>query len=248
MRELERILAYRYGETLPDDDAGRDDLLLAAMHIAATFKNPAEHIPGWVALWAPWLSQAECDDLIARVTAKSFTLLADTMAWRLGLTMAERTMLRITTIGAIDCNKEARLQRRQDQKNAGKEARRRKAGAVTRTEYEVRSDARTKPWEAMGMSRRTWYAKGKPQPMKTAAKQPKSKANTSAQVRGQQMKEYSLGPHLCNQPQASVLKPKKITLERIGQMMGARVGRAPPTGPCYKSAVTRCNTSVRGAS
>lgn len=36
--------------------------------------------------------------------------------------------------------------------------------AQTRAEYEANSDARAKPWEAMGISRRTWYYKGKPTP------------------------------------------------------------------------------------
>ena len=34
MRELERLFARRYGRLLPDDDAGRDDLIVAAHHIA----------------------------------------------------------------------------------------------------------------------------------------------------------------------------------------------------------------------
>lgn len=34
--------------------------------------------------------------------------------------------------------------------------------AVPRAEYEANSITRTKPWEALGMSRATWYRKGKP--------------------------------------------------------------------------------------
>ncbi|MBD4934940.1 replication protein, partial [Xanthomonas citri pv. citri] len=41
-------------------------------------------------------------------------------------------------------------------------ARRRQAGAVDRETYESRSAARTRPWEALGMSRRSWYRAGKP--------------------------------------------------------------------------------------
>ncbi|SMR01283.1 hypothetical protein [Xanthomonas fragariae] len=44
------------------------------------------------------------------------------------------------------------------------EARRRAAGAVDRATYEGRSAARQRPWEALGMSRRTWYRAGKPTP------------------------------------------------------------------------------------
>lgn len=34
--------------------------------------------------------------------------------------------------------------------------------AVPREEYEANSISRAKPWEALGMSRATWYRKGKP--------------------------------------------------------------------------------------
>lgn len=41
---------------------------------------------------------------------------------------------------------------------------RRAAGAIDRQTYEANSLSRTKPWEALGMSRRTWYRAGKPMP------------------------------------------------------------------------------------
>jgi predicted transcriptional regulator len=37
--------------------------------------------------------------------------------------------------------------------------------ALPRTEYEANSISSTKPWEALGMSRSTWYRKGKPLPV-----------------------------------------------------------------------------------
>lgn len=42
------------------------------------------------------------------------------------------------------------------------EARRRAAGAVDRETYEQSSLSRQKPWEALGMSRASWYRAGKP--------------------------------------------------------------------------------------
>jgi hypothetical protein len=35
--------------------------------------------------------------------------------------------------------------------------------SMPRAEYEVNSITRSKPWESMGMSRATWYRKGKPE-------------------------------------------------------------------------------------
>ncbi len=37
--------------------------------------------------------------------------------------------------------------------------------SIPRTEYEASSITRAKPWEAMGISRATWYRKGKPEPV-----------------------------------------------------------------------------------
>lgn len=44
------------------------------------------------------------------------------------------------------------------------EARRRAAGAIDRETYESSSLSRQKPWEALGMSRASWYRAGKPLP------------------------------------------------------------------------------------
>lgn len=38
--------------------------------------------------------------------------------------------------------------------------------ALPRPEYEANSITRAAPWEALGMSRATWYRKGKPTPQK----------------------------------------------------------------------------------
>lgn len=39
-----------------------------------------------------------------------------------------------------------------------------RAVALPRAEYLANALTRTKPWEALGMSRATWYRKGKPTP------------------------------------------------------------------------------------
>ncbi len=41
--------------------------------------------------------------------------------------------------------------------------------AVPRAEYEANALTNTKPWEALGMSRATWYRKGKPEPKQEAS-------------------------------------------------------------------------------
>lgn len=41
--------------------------------------------------------------------------------------------------------------------------------ALPRAEYEANSISRAKPWDSMGISRRTWYRHGKPTPEKAQA-------------------------------------------------------------------------------
>jgi hypothetical protein len=96
----------------------------------------------------------ECTDLIDRVTSKPLRWTADTLAWRIGLNDATRTLLKITTIGAIDLNKVQRAERRKQRDAAAHRARR--AAVVSVSDYEE------KPWEAQGISRATWYRRGKP--------------------------------------------------------------------------------------
>lgn len=144
LRELERFYAWRYGPTLPDDAAGRKHLYIAAQHIAQGGALE-RHLRAWSSFWAPWLGDDECAEMVARVIARPMRWKADTLAWRIGLTDADRTRLKITTIGATDCNKAARARRRKEQ-DAARHSRARRTIAARPT-----SAARTKPWEAAGM-------------------------------------------------------------------------------------------------
>lgn len=66
-------------------------------------------------------------------------------------------MLGVTTIGAIDENKAARTKRRRMLDRQRKENARRAKGVKPRKVYEGQAVSATKPWEAEGVSRRTWY-------------------------------------------------------------------------------------------
>jgi|APCry1669192522_1035417.scaffolds.fasta_scaffold01010_4 hypothetical protein len=187
MRETERVLAYRYGDRLPNDDAGMEDLVIAANQIAQMEGNAEDHILRWALEWAPWLYDRKDTDPVLfarRIASKPRRYKADTLARLFNLTMWDRTALGITTIGAVDCNRQQRLELRRQKKRAYAEVRRRASGAKPRAQYEAESLSRTKPWEVMGMSRSTWYAKGKPMPRRSDA----------GQVRTQQT-EYPLMLH-----------------------------------------------------
>ena len=157
VRDLNRLFQARYGLTLPDDDAGRDDAAVMAHHLVGLPGNPAERITHWLELKAPWFMIGETKALIAETITHPMRWRADKLAWRMRLTAADRKALRITTIGAIDASKGQRSAQRRDRKRKAEEARRRAKGAKPRTEYEASAISRQKPWEAAGMSRATWY-------------------------------------------------------------------------------------------
>lgn len=167
LREIERLFAARWGGQLPDDDAGLDDLELAAHHIAHLDGDAVDHILRWAWEWAPWLwSRSDIDPVAfaSRIAANPRRYKADTLAWRLRLTKDVRATLGITTIGAIDCNAEMRAAIRRKKKRNKAVAKRRAAGRIRRADYEANSLSKTRPWEVMGMSRAKWYRLGKPMP------------------------------------------------------------------------------------
>lgn len=156
MRDLEVVLQHRWGETLPDDDAGRDDAILVLHHLAHYAIDPRRKMQFWLGARCPWLDRAESAALIERAINKPRRYRADTLAAKLGLKAADRTMLGISTIGAVDFLKEKRMARRRERDRARKERERRNQGAKQRADYLANSLTKAQPWLAEGISRRTW--------------------------------------------------------------------------------------------
>jgi len=73
--------------------------------------------------------------------------------------------------------------RRRERDRERDEKRRREAGAIDRATYEANSKSRTKPWDAMGMSRSTWYRLGQPLPSEVETG-PSPTTNGGALARG----------------------------------------------------------------
>jgi hypothetical protein len=162
--EINRFLQDRYGPIIEDDDAGRDDARLMAHHLAKLSGDQHRRVINWLDVRAPWLIGAERSKLLAEIDHKPRKWRADKLAHRLGLTEAVRRRLRITTIGAIDMTKAERAKRRKEATRQRKASARQSAGAQPRADYEANSLTQTKPWDALGMSRASWYRAGKPTP------------------------------------------------------------------------------------
>jgi hypothetical protein len=111
LHDLARLFRARWGITLPDDDAGREDMMTAVNHLAS-LKEPLKRIDDWLGLWCPWITLRERNTIAAEAMIHPQRWKADQLAWRLRLTYADRQALAITTIGAIDVPRRDRIKLR----------------------------------------------------------------------------------------------------------------------------------------
>lgn len=113
LAELTRWLddAFGAGVELPPDEPSYLIVRIFAHHMGA-LSDPPRRILSWVTVYAPWISPRDRERLVNEVTDCPIKWTADKLAWKLKLTDAKRTELKIKTIGAIDCNREQREERR----------------------------------------------------------------------------------------------------------------------------------------
>lgn len=161
LRDLSELFARRYGHEWPDTETARADLVVIAHHLAALPGDPRKRVLSWLKGKASWLSLKDADELLGDAIMKPRRWRADKLAWRLKLIEEDRKACRITTIGAIDLSRNQRAARRREAKRLAKEVKRRAAGAKPRAEY-LAAARSSKPWLALGMSRASWFRRGKP--------------------------------------------------------------------------------------
>ena len=156
LREIERIISHRHGRIPETDDADIyfeqvADCLLQ-MHHKKTLRwfsqeQLADRVKLWCERWARWASILQCRDAARQALRRRRVDTADQCADRLRLSYAERTQLRITTIGAFDVNKRKRAELRKERKrirDRERQARKRaERGALPRPQYLARSHARS---------------------------------------------------------------------------------------------------------
>lgn len=113
--ELTRWLDATNGVELEPSEQSIGIVRIFAHHMG-TLPDMPRRVTAWVDRCAPWLTLASREVLIAEVAAKPLKWSADKLAWKIRLTDAKRTELKIKTIGAIDCNREQRAIRRKAQR------------------------------------------------------------------------------------------------------------------------------------
>jgi hypothetical protein len=168
LREIERIIARRHFFVPITDD---DDVYLVPVaqllrrNLENTIGMPTSHdvldrLKVWSERWAPMTSAERLGEIVRIAMARPRLDKADPLGAKLRLSDAERTYLRITTIGAYNLNKAARKRRnllRKRERDRIKSAEKRiQRGAQPRQTYLALSLSARAPWKAEGISRRTW--------------------------------------------------------------------------------------------
>ena len=169
LREIERIIKHRHGIVPYTDDADLvlDQVVCCFLHMMwkRTGCRPelgalADRLKLWCELWAPEIPMVLCRKMAEEVLRRPRLDDADVCAKRLRLSYEERTLLRITTIGAYDADKTERQKRYKMRKRARDRERaarkRAERGAIPRAKYRAASLSNTEPWKELGISRRTW--------------------------------------------------------------------------------------------
>jgi hypothetical protein len=160
---IKRLLRDRYGPTLPDDDAGRDDLHELLLPVSLG-KSPAKVMANFIGNWAPWMSETEAAELIQHIERTPTPLrhrTAKDLGQRLNVTNAERERLALWTIFPANMTDAQMAEWRNLKRNRRRAQRRRWAGTRGCTTYVATSLSKQKPWQLEGISRRTWYRRRK---------------------------------------------------------------------------------------
>ena len=159
---MDRLAQFRYGgPELPDNKEGEKLAMIIASHLREPVR--IKRVLGEI---APWYDEDEVERLIRRVVRKQYRWRAATIAKWLNVTWAEHEALGLRHIGSIDKPPSvaaAEAAERRARKRWKQQQRRRERGVEPRAAWEAaHSISRTKPWQTRGMSRPTWYRRGKP--------------------------------------------------------------------------------------
>ena len=138
---LRKLFRHRYGPTLPDDDAGREDLRELLLPIS-TGPHANIKMPNAVETWAPWMKPGEAAPLIDytnRTPRRQRMLTAKQLGKRQCVTNAQRERLKLWTIAPYDMTDEQMKEWRKAKDRERRRRLRQLRGAKSRPEYEAQS-------------------------------------------------------------------------------------------------------------
>ena len=162
VNEINRIIAFRHGgllSVLRDGTYAGDEVTIIRLvaHHCRDLPNPQGRFETWSQDHAPCLSKADVRAHFEKAINHPRKFKAVKIGWMLKLSKLHRQALDIRTIDAYDWEPGEKAALKSQRKAEAETRRRRRNGAIPRTEYEAKSLSTQKPWEADGISRSTYY-------------------------------------------------------------------------------------------
>jgi hypothetical protein len=133
--DLRRIFHHRYGVTLPNDDAGRDDLELLLRLISLSPRQGKERMQFQIETLAPWMPETEAADLInnlLRLELRFRRLSGREAGKQIQLTNEERERLKAWRIAPVDMTAAQLSEQRKAKDRARRQLKRAEVGVVSR--------------------------------------------------------------------------------------------------------------------
>jgi hypothetical protein len=155
-----KLIRHRYGAAgVPNDDAGRPDLMALLWLASAASEGAEKKVRNCIEIFAPWMEAKEVEDLMEHIAMTPDYEKAQTseaLGRVLHVTNVERERLRLWSIRPCDLTAEEFSAQSKEKKRANREAQRRNKGIRSRQEYLAELASRPKPWLAEGISRRAY--------------------------------------------------------------------------------------------
>jgi hypothetical protein len=160
-----KLIRFRYGAAgVPDDDAGRPDLMELIWLASSAPAGAEKKVRDCIELYAPWMGEDEKRDLVEHVAMTPTYEKAKTsqeLGNKLLLSNADRERLKLYSIRPCDLTPEEFEKQSKARKKVSRAAQRRRDGARTWEEYLAERRNKPKPWLAEGISQRQWQRKQK---------------------------------------------------------------------------------------
>jgi hypothetical protein len=216
---VRRVLQSRYGVKVPDDDAGYEDLRVY-LHTKAQCclpRNRERALLNEIDLMAPWMPVDRARQVAAEIATKPMKLTSITLGQMLNLSSEERVCLSVWQIRAVGETTEDMKERRRQRNRDLQRIKRARDGSQTREQYRRSALSNTKPWEAMGVCRRTYERRRAKAADGGVASPSADKVVPVSQVRGQSTllaKDTHLRQDTDNQKRGKETAEREPTLTR----------------------------------
>ena len=141
-------------------NSGWGDLWLLVSNVSLALNEPQKKMRHVIELWAPWMPADTREHYVRHVWGLDRYQRAQTgeeIGKLLGLTNAERQGLKLWRFMPIDATREEIEAQRKARRRENRRAKMRAKNVRPREVYLAELKSRPKPWEAEGISRRTYY-------------------------------------------------------------------------------------------